>query len=628
MNKRFKSLVSLLSIAILAPAIGCQRNASQSSQSQQDMDGKLTLRYADEIEVDSTTTIKASFEPYDTQILQWDQTCTFEVVSENKDAVEIAVDKKGTKATVTGKIAGEVQILVTSNANRNVSKKAYIEVIEKRPTPDVCIKNIQKASNYTIKFGSYNRDADNFSSDAKYTYVTENAIISLDEMDNPWKTVDGLQYYGEVIPSGENQHAVYLTKDASGFKTTSAPLVRGNIGLLTKDNFKGRKNEAKTVDEVGYFASLDAVNSSWLSGFDKADNNVYTITGDQNTTLKKSENMPYALAETAFWSLADSKSFDNEVKLLGDDIFPSLIASDIDTEITVLRSNALQIMLTVIGGSSDCYAIEITDVNETELPTVVQDPVSKITGEIISINQDLTKARTAINSHDYVQENTTYPDHKTAISYNTYYTENYVFHNCDLAFIKRYNELQTGGEDFPYKSPWGYIKKADGIYKFTYTAADADKGITEAVTLGEKVSGTDANSSLYKAEYGNYFSELEFLNSDLYYSFSDETSPLFDGDTDKNMHVSKSMDIMEQIIGFYDVDNDEVDDYVETAKSGLAVSYSSNKVSKIAVSVGMAPFINDDDTITDTKNYGVIRFEMKNFGSATTNPVDSLLSNK
>lgn len=625
MNKRFKSLVSLLSIAILAPVVGCQRVDDQPSENQDGMQGRLTLRYSDEIEVDSTTTIKADFEPDDMDILEWNQTCTFEVVSDNKDAVEIVVDKKGTKATVTGKVVGEVRILITSNENRNVSKTAYIEVIEKRPTPDVCIANIQKASNYTIRFGSYNNSTNNFGSNTKYTYVTDNAIISLDELENPWKTVDGVQYYGEVIPSGENQHAVYLTKDNSGFKTSSAPLVRGDTGLLTKDNFKGRKDKAKAVDEIGYFATLDAINSSWLSGFEKADDNVYKIEGDQNTTLKKSENLPYALAESAFWSLADSQSFANEVKSAGEEIYPSLIASDVETEITVIRANELKVILKITG-SSDCYAIEVTDVNDTELPKAVRDPVSKITGETVSMNKDLKDARDVINSHNYVQENTTYPDHKTAISYNTYYTENYVFHNCDLAFISRYNELQTGGDDFPYETPWGYIKKADGIYKFTYTAADADKGIIEAVTLGDKVSGTDANSSLYKAEYGNYFSELEFLNSDLYYSFSDETSELFDGDTDKNMHVSKSMDIMEQIIGFYDVDNDEVEDYVEMAKSGLAVSYSSNKVSKIAVSVGMAPFINDDGTITDTKNYGVIRFEMKSFGSATTNPVDSLLN--
>lgn len=624
MKKKFIALLSLLMLPT-SLIVSCK---SQSI-------GTIGIRLStSEIEVGKTVTVTSTLKVDDESI---STKSIFKV--DNEELVSIKVDAKGRKATLTALKPGTVTITCTAEADKKLTASKQLTIIAKLPTLEKCIENIQATPSYIIKCGGYDNVAVDFNLDYNYTYVDENFIFTTDQNGDPVvEDKDENYVYGEYVSNASDAMASYVLYKNNQMVLENNESIRSNIGALRKDNFKGRKDNAKTVNEVGMFASFDAINPAWVKDIEKNEDNYYTLNGDLDKSTNKSVNQPQAFVETLLWQIADYNSYaeavTNEAGGTKSPI-PSSIAANIETEVTVLGSNRLKAVMTV--DKDRAYALEIIskddDLEEAnDIKETFVTSLDNITSKPLTIASDLDNLITTINQNNYVQDNYTYPDHKTEMMYTTYYTPNYIFHNCSTAFIKQYNETRLPtGKDFTHTGPYGYVKKSDGIYNFDYIEELDDNGdITKAeVKIGDKVEGTDASSEVYK--YAKYFSTLSFLSNDLKYSFSDTKEQLWT-DRGSDYYISGSYDIFDEILNSYDADDDNVEDedeeedQIETTQVGISIKKSNNAIDSISIEATMVPFSDDEHKVSSITSMGSIRFSLKDFSKATTNPVDALLT--
>lgn len=611
--KTKKIVISLIALVGLCSCGGKTTPTSESSNITED--SSITAAFAaklsrKEIEVGNTATVVSNYATNAS-----DTTVNF--TTENTDIISITRSENGRTATVTGLKAGSATILLTSNAKPSVFTTLTITVIDQLPSLSQVVKNIASLDSYVIISGDYYYEQ-NFIAQDTVTVVNENSILSVDTTGSAYVSEGSVNYYGEVVPS-DSDYAVYVTSTGSKF-TTQGEAIRSNTGLLTKDTFKGRGEDAISFDEVGEFYGIEAFNPNWFSSLEKNEDNYYELVGDKDSSTLLSKNINYAFTEALVYKLADRDEYEETVT----DEIPSVtdIASEFETYATVLASNAVMFYIYLDGAysaalfaPSDSELVEEYETDIDSLNSSLSSAVSNVTYKENTLNSDLQAAKTAILTNNYVQKNSLYPDHETECQFYTYYTPNYVFYDCNKEFVEKYNPLAEE-EDKWTDSPYGYIKKSDGIYKFTYD--ETADSVTVNSTKEEK---TDANTKLN--EFANYFSAVDFVTSDLIYAFEDEEATIWDGESTK-YHKTTSRDILSQILNYYAPEDIPELDY-DKALSGLGVEFSNGAVSQINVSAGFAPFI-DNNVVTKETSYGVNRFALEQFSQATTNKVDSKLN--
>lgn len=607
-----RNKISLLAISLmLVSAVGCgptekTDNVVTTSEDPTPLppaplpDGNIKIKAsAKEVEVNSTITIRAIID-----IDSDDQEVVFSV--DKPDLVKIEAVEGAAKINVTGVKPGSCRVKVCAHANSEVEDEVKITVVEEKPTLSKAIENIIKADNYTIVSGDYVEESGKLYENSR-TVVTRDAIVSVDYNNKAIvKDENGNERYGEVIPQGK-ENAVYITKDGSKFVTEDAEVVRSNVGLVTKDELRGRGNNALCATEVGDFYGIDAINPSWVDEFEKTDDNTYEIEGKIDTNTMMSIDHEKAFVETLLWQLADRKSFSEATAGDSGEIFPASVASSVSTTIKVTGQAQI---LAIVQYAKKQYAIQVQDVNESTLPEVpgLQEAISVITGKELALPQDLQDGIKAVQTNNYVQKNLLYPDHETEFTYFTYYTEDYVFFDCNKAFRDGYN---TVSEEEWTQVPYGYKKTATGLERFEYDEA------LNTVTV-ETVPDTDASTSLY--QYAGYFSTLDCLTSDLIWSFEDKADKIWNAESTV-YHKSDSLEVMNQIIGLYAPE--DMPDYVDRCMSGIGVEYKNDKVDVVNVTSGYCPFLKSASA--SDRTFGVDRFSLTDFGQATNNSVDSLL---
>ena len=519
----------------------------------------------------------------------------------------------GIKAKLTGVKEGKVTVTLTSDTNPNVTAKIDITVIKTKPSLRQAIKNIQAVDNYTLSIGL--SEGGTIEEASAMELVFEDSIIYTDS-------------YGSAIVEDENQNGligkkvtedgkvVYIQTDGSSYKTENAPIVQCNAGLLTKDNFKGAKEKANQAFQVGEFYSFDAINPDWVTDT-KTDDNTYVIDGEAVDEKGVATNITGAYVECMLWKLADRESYEEAVSSLSEAYFWSL-ASQVETTITVNSSTSISVSIEL--NNDKTYMIDMIDVDSTSMEydiSGVGDSMDHATASNPTIAAPIEKAITAIKTNNYVQVNSMFPDHKTEIRYNTYFTPSYVFYDCNKEFSNEYNS-HIGGTDTPKweKDPYGYVRKADGIYKFTYD--EASDTVTVSTT---KEEGTDANSDL--PTFAKYFSTISTFNSDLKYAFGSVQESIWNNHSTKYYHTD-SRAIFDDFINYYAPE--DLADVIENVKSGIGVTTDSNgNVTTVNATMGYTPFDSDTSDVSQ-HTYGVDYFELDSFGNATNNKVNSKLA--
>ncbi len=537
--------------------------------------------------------------------------CTF--VCSDPSVASMTVAETGIKATLTGVKEGNVTITATSVVNPNVKATISITVIKEKPALRTVLENIQALDSYTLDISS-NNPTNGESEDTAKAIVLKDTILYTD----PYGTAlindeNGNALYGKsVLKDGK---VVYIQEQQNVLNTTSAPLVQANAGLLTKENFKGAKDKANQAFEVGEFYSFDAINPSWVTD-EKSEDNTYVISGEATDADGKATNIQGAYLEALLWKLADLDSYTAAVDSLGEDYYYSL-ADQIDTTITVVNSNSISVDVEY---GNDIFTITMSDVNNTSLDDSLVDIDSGFatssTAAAPKIAENLEKGITAIKTNNYVQVNSMFPDHKTELKFNTYYTPNYVFYDCNAAFKEEYNTHLSADTTKWDKDPYGYVKKSDGIYKFVYNETANTISFNET-----KEANTDASTSL--VEFEKYFSTISTFNSDLKYAFGQTQEKIWSNHTTQ-YYMTTSRSIFNDFINYYAPE--DIADVIENVKAGLGVTLdASGNVLTVNGTLGYTPFDSTDSTISQ-HTYGVDYFELNSFGSATTNKVHSLLN--
>ncbi len=537
--------------------------------------------------------------------------CTF--VCSDPSVASMTVADTGIKATLTGVKEGNVTITATSVANPNVKATISITVIKEKPALRTVLENIQALDSYTLDISS-NNPTNGESEDTAKAIVLKDTILYTD----PYGTAlindeNGNALYGKsVLKDGK---VVYIQEQQNVLNTTSAPLVQANAGLLTKDNFKGAKDKANQAFEVGEFYSFDAINPSWVTD-EKSEDNTYVISGEATDADGKATNIQGAYLEALLWKLADLDSYTAAVDSLGEDYYYSL-ADQIDTTITVVNSNSISVDVEY---GNDIFTITMNDINNTSLDDSLVDIDSGFatssTAAAPKIAANLEKGIAAIKTNNYVQVNSMFPDHKTELKFNTYYTPNYVFYDCNAAFKEEYNTHLSADTTKWDKDPYGYVKKSDGIYKFVYNETANTISFNET-----KEANTDASTSL--VEFEKYFSTISTFNSDLKYAFGQTQEKIWSNHTTQ-YYMTTSRSIFNDFINYYAPE--DIADVIENVKAGLGVTLdASGNVLTVNGTLGYTPFDSTDSTISQ-HTYGVDYFELNSFGSATTNKVHSLLN--
>lgn len=537
--------------------------------------------------------------------------CTF--VCSDPSVASMTVAETGIKATLTGVKEGTVTITATSVANPNVKATISITVIKEKPALRTVLENIQALDSYTLDISS-NNPTNGESEDTAKAIVLKDTILYTD----PYGTAlindeNGNALYGKsVLKDGK---VVYIQEQQNVLNTTSAPLVQANAGLLTKENFKGAKDKANQAFEVGEFYSFDAINPSWVTD-EKSEDNTYVISGEATDADGKATNIQGAYLEALLWKLADLDSYTAAVDSLGEDYYYSL-ADQIDTTITVVNSNSISVDVEY---GNDIFTITMNDINNTSLDDSLVDIDSGFatssTAAAPKIAANLEKGIAAIKTNNYVQVNSMFPDHKTELKFNTYYTPNYVFYDCNAAFKEEYNTHLSADTTKWDKDPYGYVKKSDGIYKFVYNETDNTVSVNET-----KEANTDASTSI--VEFEKYFSTISTFNSDLKYAFGQTQEKIWSNHTTQ-YYMTTSRSIFNDFINYYAPE--DIADVIENVKAGLGVTLdASGNVLTVNGTLGYTPFDSTDSTISQ-HTYGVDYFELNNFGSATTNKVHSLLN--
>lgn len=607
--KKLKALTMLSLLAILA---GCQGTSTPDStpeqkasdaSSQQSYPSVVLMAktYAKEVEVGQSIDV-IGIVSTDKGV---DTTCEFSV-SDTSKATIAKVEGSKSKAKLTGVAPGSVTVTVTSVANPNVSSTVTITVIATRPDLRTVIKNIQELDSYTLEIekvdvtGEETLLGDVFVMPDMIVYSNNGSAV-LSE--------NNVYYYGEMVT--DDDKVVYITEKGSVFQKEEAPIVQCNAGLLSKDDFRGLKDKTIEPFQVGKFYSLDAINPEWVTDV-KSEDNTYVIEGEDEDENHVPVNINAAFLECQLWKLMDPEGYQKNTTQ-GEYYFE--LADKVTTTIYAESSN--QIRATVELGDETMYQMTMTDIDATESDLEMNDFKTEFEGVKAAAplqNEKFKKGISALANNNFIQKNALYPDHQTEVTYNTYYTPDYVFMDSDASFKEEYNRLVTDEDDKWTGAPHGFVKKADGVYAFTYDETN------NTITIGDKEDATDASTKISVQQ--NYFSSLPFLSNDLQYSFDTMETGMW-SDRSETYFPTDSREVYDELANYYSVsDEDDEPKIIEGTRSGLGIELNADgSVSQINVTAGATPF---DNKFSEHK-YGVYRFSLTSFGNATKNKVDTLL---
>jgi uncharacterized protein YjdB len=370
---------------------------------------------------------------------------------------------------ITAVHTGEATIKATSIANPNVSIEIKITIIPKLKDLQTVWTNVISGTNYTLtsKDDSGNVHQVVKASGTAVTWEDGNGkgVVAYDETSKALGY--GAQADGKVVA---------LIQAANGDVSTSETVVRTENGLLTADDVLGLGEDASEFDiayryaqgaHPQFFFGLQMINPAWLSN-EKDVSNEYEIAGS-------STNFTAACAEMAIWQLVDYAGFSSfEPSGTKLDAAITSVAEAVTTTVTVVAND--QVELSVKNGSKT-YTATLSATGSTALDAKSTAALAASKADLPALPNDLNTMYTGIKAQ-------TSPDYTINLfamdnlggGIYTYVTDKYVF--------KYYPEAAAGLFDGTLPDSFGYVKKDDGFYKFSYTINHTTTTAAEAVTEG------------------------------------------------------------------------------------------------------------------------------------------------
>jgi hypothetical protein len=622
-------IVSALALsAILATGmIGCKKTAvptsstpvssapvsssvvPASSSSSTD-DTAVTLKGVTTVEIGYDVTIKATV-----QTSADEKGVNFSISDPNVASITPAL----ASVKVSGLNPGTATITAASKANP--AAKATIEITVIKPLPVVmhAIYNLTQKTNYTVTASKVDGDAKTVETIDK---VTPKAITVTDK-DGAAKLVgatSGISYLGEAVDT--EGFAFDIEKDTAG-ALTAGKRIKSNTGFLTDKDFLGTGLNSESPNSYGTFYGIQALNPNWFSD-EKNRENVYTVEGPtaDEVTGDTATNAQYnaAYAECMIWNILDPVSFNKGVASLDTKTYAN-IATLVKTSVEVKDAEDVVFTTEVAAiGDAAAFTLEgvISDVGTTEIAADISTYIATVKAEFPALSADLKAAKTAIAGNDYLQVNTYYAGGKVADDFTVYYAKDYQFTYYDPVFTAKWKA--NAGKAWAYASS-GVVRKADGIYEFTYTEAvkDDSGAITTpaAITLGDKIDGTDATSTVPATQ--GYLSTTDTWNDTKSYVnyLTDNAAKLWQSSS-LTYHYTYNVDVFTDMYKYYTQENP---DAAVTVLAGVnATLKADGTADKVSMTLGYSP---------SGSGFYTMNYAVSGFGTATTaeaNPIKTLIA--
>ena len=552
-----------------------------------------------------------------------DSTVNFSMDTTSATVVSFSTSTDGVvRVKVTALKVGTATVTATSVVNPEATATIKIAVVDPLPTPETVFNHLITLDNYTITSGDYDStNTSNPKSPTNVVKVTSNAVTLTNISGNPLlvKSADtSVSWYGITLGKTNNE-AVYMGYKNNKFITTDAELVKTDKGFLDATDFAGAGTDAHSPNDVSGFFSFKAFNPSWFSSLTKSFTNTYTIEGDKaagesDDDYYTSGRMNLAYIETMCWALADTSGYLSFGSSSSDTNF-STLAGEITTSIKV---NSLEDILITVTHNGNVYYADISNIGTTDFSGAGFENLNTaitagFTEGAKTKSTALTDIATALQNcnNNYIQTN--YYQYETEssetdIPYDVYYTPNYYFVDYSDTFKNSYKALTNS--DWTETS-YGYIKKDDGVRKFTYDG----QGITISTTVEE---GTDANTVF--ATWNTYIPTFSFISGDNSYIFGDSANSIWQGKT-TTYHQTSATVCMKDMYKYYE--KKDIDTTIfSKSLAGINCTYDAEG----AVDVINCTYGYHLNTTVKDNEYNATFFDLHDLGKATTNAVDALLA--
>ena len=463
---------------------------------------------------------------------------SFSVVQDG-NVVELQGEYSNTDGSVSilGKEEGKATLIATSLDRQDVVAKAEIEVIKRIPALNKVWQNINEMDNYTIENErALKSEPSSYVRNTKIS-ITENVVLyekylQSGELTPLFCSSDGKEYIlGSAVDRNDN--AFELHTDLNGRFLSDGKIIKTERGFLNRENFHGFGEDSQTVNDVGIFYGLQAINSSWLAKA-KAIDNVYPIEGD----IKDPQS---CYVEYLIWGLVDPLGRYSYLERNPDITDISVLSSLIDVEIKAESSNDITVALKYhddiyINGESENYDYKlhlenIRSTKDEDYPGLASF-LKLETASFPSLNAPLKLFAEGIENDDYLFSRELYwsnpndkynPYHAT---FRVYYTEDYMMAYFSRAMVDAlYRSTGTKSEVMGV----GFMKKKDGIHEFIYHPDQSTSlEIYPVVANTKDVKLSECNFDLAK-DYNipNYLSSSDYYQNHNLNALSDYPGLVF-----------------------------------------------------------------------------------------------------
>lgn len=460
------------------------------------------------------------------------------VIEQDGKIIQFEGENKGIESSVVilGKNIGKAKVKAVSLDDRSVIASCDIEVIRHIPSLSKVWENVNEQENYTLLTRRKSK-LDSIKTPYTALYVTDEAILfeGLVKQENEYQSYplfednkDNSYVLGYGIDKNENAFEIHLNEE--GEYSHGSSIVKTERGFLTKDNYRGFKGESLSMNDVGYFYGLQAINPQWLPKA-KAVKDEYVI-DDQNLY---SGYVKYLL-----WGLIDPLgriSYLNKYGAYKDvsdvvSVFSLTIKANSNDEVSFTLEYDDGIY---INSSSENYIYETTmlDIGSTEISDFIGLP-NFLDGYIASypkLNQTLSLVEKAILNNDYIYQRELYwlnpkdKDNPYHAYFYVYYTKQYMMAYFSKEMAEAYHNAT--GEIMDVEGI-GYLKANDGLHMFAYHPEK------EEILLGD-VIGNTKDVSIWEYDFSlakdyripNYLSNSVYIKSKTLNSLSDVPAFVF-----------------------------------------------------------------------------------------------------
>jgi hypothetical protein len=529
---------------------------------------------------------------------------------------------------LSGKNVGTAVITASLVANPDIKTSVTIEVIKHIPALNKVWQNVNEEENYTLQTYRVSKEDETQVEPSSQIIVSDDAILMEGYQYVPrykkYYTVPLYSYGNQstfVLGYGidANGFAFPITMTSTGLFTENAVIAKTERGFLTKDNFKGYKNESISMNDVGLFYGLQAINPDWLAK-SKAKGNEYVISGDENDV--ESCYVKYLL-----WGLIDP---------VGRTVYTSenpeksdVISVVQDVNLTIKADTISRVSFELeysddiyINGNNENYVYytSMENIGTTDCSSIVglDDYLSLTSAEYPQLTPELYLFEQGLLSHNYVFQRELYWKTGSSTYSHTpltiYYTEDYFMAYYSKEFCDIVNSVN--GDISLAAYGMGYLKKSDGIYPFVYHPYDS----SNRIELGDKLESA-GKKELWQIDFNlvkdykipNYLTYSNYYQDYSLNALSDSSAVIFKGLP--AYHYSHNQLISKEFVSWYLGEELTGDDFYH----GVNVQLDSTK--SFISSVNFLVAYKEDDA------YHILYTPtLTDFGNAQNkNPADSYI---